>query len=505
MRIIEVGSCYDNNDPKGLGRIRSHSYGKYTHEIENAIDYEKWGDLDPFLIIPFLPAHINIIPQIGQAVKLIQYDTDKDTQNTEYIAGPYGSPHDLQFQRFTTQHRDTTFGNQTVKGIADIRNTDGTLRNKSSEGAIIGFDDIGFRGNYSSDMIFTEHGVQIRGGHLVDRNKGNRTTNNDYPVMAKSMGRFSMKKFPQKKELKVVENLNTIVETGTLKYILEYEIDNIDTPTKLDLYIYSVVNKAGVNYFNTDVFGVNTDIEDANVSKFIRLISTGTTPTMSFDIDGTLIDAEVILRDILNQFNNGRIDVASLDKSYDTKLNSSFFPNYFRPTKTMRQMPVEQAKKDSFFYEIQMSKNGQTVNSYGLVFSKESFTPPPLNVKKKDKQFVDSLDKTEQSFASLSADKIYITSLTPNNVSDRSAIPFDKLNKYELTQEDYVKNIEPNTYSLVRGEVLYDFITAFKDLMVSHIHQINDPLSQNDPNFKKFIDKFDKLSNDLLNNSVRIN
>ena len=85
MKIIDIAICIDNNDPKGIGRIRAVRYSSYTGELEKAFDYDAWDDKDLFTAIPFLPTNLNFIPEKGQAVKIINYDTKKDTVNIEYI------------------------------------------------------------------------------------------------------------------------------------------------------------------------------------------------------------------------------------------------------------------------------------------------------------------------------------------------------------------------------------------------------------------------------------
>ena len=128
MRIIDIAICVDNVDPKGISRIRYRPYGKLVGEIEKAVpNYVAWDDHDPFIALPFLPIHINIIPQKQQSVKIIRYDTEKFAQNVEYIGGPCTSHHDIQDQTFAAQHRDTTYGGVIIKGLKDIRNADGSF------------------------------------------------------------------------------------------------------------------------------------------------------------------------------------------------------------------------------------------------------------------------------------------------------------------------------------------------------------------------------------------
>ena len=132
MKIIDIGKCIDNVDPLGIGRIRVSRYNDYTGQKEKAIDYEPWGDRDLFLATPFLPNNLNFIPEINQSVKIIQYNSDKDTVNVEYIAGPFTTMYDYNGQTFSQQIANTTYGTS-VKRKPKIRNSTGEYINKKSE------------------------------------------------------------------------------------------------------------------------------------------------------------------------------------------------------------------------------------------------------------------------------------------------------------------------------------------------------------------------------------
>ena len=58
---------------------------------------------------------------------------------------------------------------------------------------------------------------------------------------------------------------------------------------------------------------------------------------------------------------------------------------------------------------------------------------------------------------------------------------------------------------MVRGENLYNLLMTMKNLIDSHIHNINEPLVKSDPNWVKLNGLIETLRNDLLNDSVRIN
>lgn len=511
MKIIDIGICVNNIDPKGIGRIRFRPYGTFVSEIEKGAKYNEWDELDPFVALPFLPLHLNVIPQVQQSVKLIEYDTEKEFQNIEYISGPFSSPHDIQNQTFVTQHKNTTYGGVIIKGIKDIRNKDGSFNSPTTRGAVINERDTGFRGNYGSDLIFTENGVQLRGGSLLSKQGKNKQSLIDFPQLAKKMGRFSLKKFPTT-YMSVKETVETSeVASSKLKYIVEYEIDNLTAPSQLKIFAYKVIAEQGTIYgtkYNTNIFGENTTF-DPNANE-IYLINTGVTedyhpiltiPTYTKDLDGTIQSAYIELRELLYQIDNGNL--SALNYTYP---HEDIHPFYFRPTPTFRLTKglneTETSNKTTFLNKVQVRNR---TGGFGLIFSRQSANAP-VTVSEKEKIIAkEIMGSGEQSFSSLSADKIYITSTSANVGSNIKSIDFTDLDEYELTQEDYIANIEPNTYATVRGETLYNFLMAIVNILSSHIHNINEPLVKSDMNWEILVELANSLRNDLLNDSIRIN
>ena len=113
MKIIDIAICVDNIDPKGMGRIRCVRYNDYVGEKENSTKYEKWSQDDPFIASPFLPNNINFVPENGQSVKVLNYNTDNENINLEYVAGP-----------FTTQFDEVIFPQKFLpkEELKDLRN-----------------------------------------------------------------------------------------------------------------------------------------------------------------------------------------------------------------------------------------------------------------------------------------------------------------------------------------------------------------------------------------------
>jgi len=507
MQIIDIGVCINNIDPKGIGRIRYRPYSLYMSEITMGVEYTEWDEQDPFIAIPFLPHHINIIPQIKQSVKLIRYDTSKETQNVEYLAGPYTSPHDVQNQTFTAQHKDTTYGGVIVKQTKDIRSPKGDFNSPTTEGAVINEKDTGFRGNYGSDVIFTENGLQLRGGMLKAKQGKNKQSLLNYPTMAKKLGRFSLKKFAKTLKSTQEVSITETVSVSRIKYIVEYELDDLTAPTQLKIFIYKVLPGYG-EQFNTDVFGEDSvfNTGDTNLVKLINTGNTTTDATYIKALNETISSGYIELREFLYLFDTvGIFEILDEYRDHIDDYGASH-PFYYRPTSAFRltrgSTPTEITNKETFLNSIQVRNK---VTSSGLIFSRTSADPPIVETEKTINVATEVKNGGEQSFSNLSADRIYLTSTSPNVGANVKTINFSDLNEYELTQEDYVNRIEPNTYGMVRGENLYNLIIAIKNLLDSHIHNINEPLVKTDPNWVKLNELIETLRNDLLNDSLRIN
>lgn len=505
MKIIDIAICVNNIDPKGIGRIRCIRYNDYVSEKEKSIKYEEWSDLDPFVASPFLPNNINLIPEVGQSVKILNYNTEKETVNQEYIAGPFTTMYDYNAQSFSQQIENTSYG-VAVKRKGNIRKETGEYIEKNTEFVFAKEKDYGLYGKYGSDIIFTENGLEIRGGKLLS--KGAASVNNKKklvttPLYSEKISKLHLKKYPKKAELIKQRSEETIFDNATLNYVIEYEIDSLTTPTKINFYVYKIVNPTG-NLYSTNNFNDSTPLStDKKISKLINVDDSTTDATHTINV--TLGEDETIekfiyvqIRDFINTVSQKNL--YSINTLYNQE---DIHPFYFRPTERFLSFTgttSELELKNNILNNINIRKIGP---SSGLIWSLSS-------AKQKGKlteTIVELLNidenSKEQTVASLTSDKIFLLSTDTNETEKK--VNFDALNKYEYTQENYIKDIEPNTYSLVRGEELIEVLKVMRDLFQSHVHNITTPLIQSDPNFIKLQEKINNLENNILNKSIRIN
>jgi hypothetical protein len=493
-QIITIGVVVNVNDPRGFGRIRARDITETDSTRANAIpDWQQWSKDDPFVYSPFLPTHINIIPRVEQAVKLIRYDTGKDLQNQEYVPGPYTTPHDFKEQDQESQISETTFGARSkktpnIKSFANNKKIyDDNFIRAESVGSLPRVSDIALSGNYGSDVILTEHGVNIRAGKFIDKFIDNIKLKQDlkyYPTYSRKNARLSLKKFPETLKLISKEITDSVVTRTDIKHLLEYDLDSISNPTQITINLYRINTPEGDKY-KTDVFNIDSEL-GTQTSELIYTEST----TLQ-DTGNKLQEAYILIREFIAKLDREKLNI--IDSTLQDTLPHPF---YFRPVPTLRV----QAGATSFLENVVFLTRA---SGYGLVFSQDNLEPPI----KEEKRVVFDLKKisdVDQTFSALSSDFVLQLS-TQNPGVDGKKIDFSSLDRYEYTQEDYLKRIVPYTFSSVRGEKLIELLELMSRMLIDHTHGILTP-----PYY--FADKIARIESiianaksEMVNTSIRIN
>lgn len=498
MRIINLAICDDNKDPKGLGRIRYKIYADNTAFKERALTYTPWDDRDLFVASPFLPTNINFVPEIGQAVKIISYDTETETINAEYISGPFSTRHDFNSQTFSQQIENTSFG-AVVKHRGNVKSKDDKYIDPKSEGALAKDTDYGVYGKYGSDVIFTENGLQLRGGKFTSKESVKPNAREKMivtPTMAKKSSRIYLKKFPKKMTLDVVENVTNKVESRVLNHIVEYTIDSLSAATQINVYVYQVNSTpSGTTLYQTSNFTEYTELYTSGLTLLNLTNNTGVTPTFTVNVSSLKQGYQEIRHILQTIHETGLKELNSLYK------NKDLHPFYFRPTKELRERTGNDDEKQTLFDNVNVRRVGP---GSGLIWSYSTPTPPSKEIKEKVVVTKFETTSSEQTFGAVISDNLYFLSTDTNEAGQ--PIKFDELDKYELTQDDYIKKIKPYTFSMVRGENLLNMLKAIIDVLQTHRHNINDPYARQDYQFhNKLIELYNQMENDILNRSIRIN
>lgn len=497
MKIIDIGIVLDNKDPRGFGRIRARNIEEQDSTRANAIPlWEQWTKDDPFVYSPFLPNHINIIPKIEQAVKIIRYDDTKSLQNQEYIPGPFTTPHNFSYQNELSQLTETSMGQRGVKTPAVKSFTgdkkvydDGFLR-AESVGALPRIEDIGISGNYGSDIILTEHGVQLRAGKLIDKNIANAKQKEDlelYPFYSKKHSKLSLKKFPETFVLDKKTIAETTIPSVDIKHVFEYEIDDLSNPTEIKYYIYRIDRSEGDKY-KTDIFTINTEL-GTETSKLIYEIIKPIESNGS--LEEKLQEAYIEIRDFISRLDRNKL--TTIDPSL---VDQYPHPLFFRPKNSLRN----QATAKDFLANVWYLNK---LNGFGLIYSETSIDVQPVS-REIETPYLRKINDVDQTFAAVTADNILYLS-TASGGADGKQIDFGALDKYEYTQNDYLTKIIPNTFSSVRGEKLIEILELMTLILLNHTHGIITPPKY----FRSTIDELKRLiaraKQDMVNSSIRIN
>jgi hypothetical protein len=528
MKIVDIGVCFDNNDPKGLGRIRVIDYDDYVGGKSNVLEnYEPWSKDDPFLAIPFLPNNINFIPEKKQTVKIVRYDTDKTTVNQEYIAGPFTTRFDFNSQTYNEQIADTSYGVSIKPKVDIIKNEEGELP-ENSKNALSKYRDYSVSGKYGSDVIFTENGVVLSGGKLLSKSRATKTEreliSKGFPLVSKKNAKIHLKKFSDKKFLVDEVTEEKIVESKRLKYVIEYDVDDLTNPQFCNFYIYQISPNFSVPKYDSNNFTEFTEIlteeviflnESPNQYTFrvdLNNIEGFSGSTLNNKIVQTYLTIRNNITEIHKNGFNGVIPFKILTDlivpnvgTFNPKNLINVHPFYFRPTQEFKNRVLNNTdfnNRNLILSKIMLTS--KTPPGSGLVYDSERITPPVRFIEKTKQVLKTDNTIKEQTFGNITADKIYFLS-TDTNLTDKP-IDFSVLNNYEYNQEDYLEKIDPNTYSFVRGEILLNFIDAVYKVLTTHVHNINKPYVKNDYDAHTEMERlYNKLRQDLINTSIKLN
>lgn len=493
MKIIDIGICIDNVDPKGVGRIRCVRYSEYVSAKEGAYEYNKWSEIDPFIAIPFLPLNINFIPEKGQAVKIINYNTTNEVVNQEYIAGPFTNIHNFNQQVFSSQIENTTYGTL-LKSKPKIIDENGNFFEKKSENFYGKYIDYTIYGKNGSDIIFTKDGLHLRAGKM-ESSSPNNLKDNLFPKLSNFFSSIQLKRFNNYYTLSDDTTSTTEVEKSLINYVIEYEITTLTSPSQINFYVYKILNNKDI-YF-TDKFTNTTEINKNDV-KLINNENDSTSPSKTYDLENVEL-APIFLRDILFKLHNN-----GLTEFFNNNIDFSLTPFYFRLTKKfLNIIPTNDTQtilKNKIINSIFLNKIGP---NNGLIWSKYIISPPIKT--NNNVQYILKKDpiKTQQTFGSITADSIYFLSYDANKTN--KSIDFNVLDKYEYSQSNYLKDIDPNTFSMVRGENLIEVLKSMIDVLFSHRHNLTKPMVKGGDDYEKLISLITNLENDLLNKKIRIN
>lgn len=155
--IFYYAEVVDITDPAGAGRIRARI--KLVDDVWKTDDSLPWS-------YPLIPRFFNVVPQIGEGVRLFLYNVSNDpagTLNRSYIGPILGQDQDLPYQdkRIALGTQSDIGGNRAKKSISFITKAKGVYSDPQ---------DVAIQGRDNADIILTSAKIDLRAGKFVPGN-----------------------------------------------------------------------------------------------------------------------------------------------------------------------------------------------------------------------------------------------------------------------------------------------------------------------------------------------
>ena len=295
-KVIFFGVCVDNQDPSLSGRIRAVFDEMW--EGETPMDYDnnvlegllnpnreknatriakygegeeglknlKWSQDDPHICAPFLPQFINVIPQSNESVKIIVYDPDNKTQNKEYIGPQISKPTNYNYDQYAKGRLHTSKGAR-VKAGKNITDSD------ISKDTFPYPDKVAINGRDNADLIFGNSEILMRAGKFVANE-----SDPEFPVYNPQMSTIQITNYPSKMTLEEKEITKNKTEEADVKYLVEYEIYDLNpVPSGIGfdgkIVLYEIVADGNTTKFPTSTgMGLGTPIDNTKKEYHYRLV-----------------------------------------------------------------------------------------------------------------------------------------------------------------------------------------------------------------------------------------
>jgi len=547
INIINFGVCVDNRDPALSGRIRAvfdkdrgaKEAGDYDIEYLTSllnpstgnpdfikkyktIEQLKWSEDDPHICAPFLPPFINVIPKPKENAKLIVYNPDNTTQNKEYIGPTISSPTKYEYEQYAGGRADTSKGKR-VKKRKNI--TDSSV----SRNTFAYPNNVSIDGRSNADIVFGNGEILMRAGKFIPNEK-----TPEFPVYNPQQSALQITNFPTNFTLEEKEKKIPKEEEGDIKYVVEYEIFNLNPPGdyfdgNVILYQVETDPKTLKDVPTTTTMGLSTPVETIATQK--------SRVTLEFS-NQTLSGVTYLINDFLEQvdcrgtkrltdppfdafYGNGTYskkgeyvnNLGSLASNDNENLN--LWPFYFRPS-----ISFQNAMRGATAIE---EKNGALITNkislvgvgkkFGLSMSRNEKKPKIKTIAKKiDALKVDATKR--QGIINAISNKIILYSHDSTITDKETSNPFivnsnvgESGDNMGIDQTTQIKLIEKETEPLVRGDQLVKILQLMAKYMFEHEHKSpgDAPMEETKegPTKTKVDDEIN--AQNFLNQNIRIN
>jgi hypothetical protein len=461
--VIVFGICADNNDPWGVGRIRVIIDDKIIPPIRSALNIKEFIDKldatnaaasqehayipwelgtngrspDPYVVEPFLPKHINIIPKIGESVKLIYYAAGDDVSPREYIAPQTSNYDKLNFDSI-----------ESARSFSKRSTYQPTRNNLRNNGLVADPTDIALTGRKNSEIVLPDDEVIIRAGY---QNMSEQLKNNRNAIVQAS--HYTQRKLVTMEtvtdDTSQIKAINYMAEVYTNIYdrtldplyiatdIMIYKVENVDTHnynTYKDYYAES-----GGDEFH---IRVKSDKSDNIISFITDLLK---------NLDRNNMPLTISVDWVNKPEKNPYLAYWTVDNRSSENTEVAFYPlNLYQ----VRQSPNNNYSID----EVSAIANGVTSELRPI-------TKRPSKVLTQTEQEVTKNDPTyDESVLIAGADKVFLLSwFNAQSIQN-------KIGKYGFPQEEVYLTLQKNTQAMVKGDELLKLIMDVLDLVLNHGH-----------------------------------
>ena len=451
---IIFGTVIDNQDPENAGRIRV-LFDSFKYKVNNFVAWKKGDPIkgtitDPFICNPFLPKIINVVPKIGELVKVIFYNPQYPELDKEYV-GPIISQYNNIEYETARQARTFYQSTQTIPS-PNLSNFE------YSKGLLPNIDNITILGRKSTDLTVKPNDILIRSGKvdLQDNKKFNKK--GSLFQLSSNPVKINKKTTPVTVNKRIPEPINNVV------------IYNLNSDNSGYVNVYKLTTPK-----NTDNININTDLTN--------LIST---PSITYNFSA---NTQTIGISYINQFLNFLDNNQVKNQNTDTGIiiineNIKGVPYILKP----------------------LSKNPIYKNIKVFNVTTEGFrTLKPI-----ENILVDTNKETitntydYQNYMVALSDMLYILS-NETSIPEKGFINFDGIND-GFTTEKITTEINDKTEPMVRGEQLVKALIIIINAFLNHVHSGFGFMNVNQTDE---IQKLTKLKSELnsliLNHKIRIN
>ena len=581
-KFITFATCVNNSDPKAAGRIRAipsegenvtiakcddpvqciKIYDELAAKGEliiggSKIQYIPWGVNDPYTFPSFLPLPINVIPKVGEGVKLISWETEKSL-NLEYIGPMISQPGTIELENYKSGKENTAagVGNKPLMPyavpIGDSKINPKNIPLPQSKGCFINPDDVGLYGRNNTDIILgmSENSLDdetpdeveasypqilIRSGKLIKNTSvSSRPTTNYKPTF------IQISTFPQTLTRVEEEKEEVISEDLPLSTLIEYKMDRAalcQSPMVFngEVIVYKMPPKDGAGeapmcWQCTNAKPYNTGAPAGPTTPQVGL-------TMRFTNAPTIKDIGRQINSLISEIDKEewnkvlkkpnvpwaeKIFSSSVDLNNQNNLGAflgNTHPLSFRPEKSLLETieegepaawPVpgtfDTVKEQVTILSNTVGLDGVKDKGGGLAFENADGSREIKKQTRKVKEMVPGPPKAQQEGVITAAgEKIYLLSY---NTTDLNG-PITLTSNYGIPQAKFIDDIESKTNSLVRGEKLLELLKKMANFQANHTHSCPGVAScptAHDGTTTSDIDKLLKEAEEtILNKNIRIN